>query len=1034
MQLIQWVIDMKLMIQWAITSSALILIVLAARYLFRNKLSARLRYALWGVVLLRLLVPFQVQLPAAGDALPVLASNLAQDVTPRLDDTMLYAIPTERSPRDQVLPVEPPQYTRTLHGEADWEYYSGGVVYDGKSITHYFFMMTALEVLIVIWVAGTALTALVVLASNLRFYSGLRKRRETLEGTEAPIPVYTAAHLSSPCLFGVFKPAVYVTPGAAEHPDALRHVLAHELTHYAHRDHIWSLLRCLSLALHWYNPLVWLAVWLSKGDGELACDEGAVARLGEGERVPYGRTLVDMVAQRSPRPADLLSCSTAMTGGRKSIQQRVAQLVKKPETVRTALFAAVSVLILAAVFVFAERGPAERENGILLDYLERTTAIRYCPPAYSSTFYPYPISGEDLLPQAKEALSGFRLLDSEDPQPDLSTKELLHESRVILTFEGEDKEYSLLWQNDHTYLFPGNLWRQSIDLQEEEGETAQLEGVSGTCISRQGDDVISVLEGLARLSTRKDEAGSPELDRFLTDLASVQSIFVGQPLHYSTLAPGRIDTPENLTQAKELLSQAIPVAEVEDGVWAPLSLSSDSQDQKTVSREELKHQFLLEGCPVSLFPTKERDLEAARRYWLVPWEGFCLLVQPDDPVTLVACFPSDLYDQLAELASFSVIIGTATLPDPSPLDQFLRDVGSATSIWLHSPSSSSAVYSEPITDPDLLAQAKEKLCLFVEPEENDTLPSPKKLWEASRIVLSDGRNEVTYTLMYWNEWAWVIPGDALSEYLSLEEGEEWGYGPIFRAQVRSSMIPSSIASLARMQEMVLQAPGLPIPMSRTELERYSLDFVKALGHQLQGLPNPTEEFFFLSGQRDRAAGSVQLMYDGDKEHWGRWVLELREGDWTVLADQPSVVLLDARYREIADDFADYEVMPTDRFVACLRPEDVVSVTAGSSGQEITLDLPALKGQLTQAMYHLFSNEYDQEKHGQYTITIQVRGSGMEEYMGREIAEDADRLTLSVGSEKDVVCLRHRNFAVIPEPVDIFARSPELYRAIRNIYD
>ena len=880
MQLIRWVVDMKLMIQWAITSSALILIVLAARYLFRNKLSARLRYALWGVVLLRLLVPFQVQLPAAGDALPVLASNLAQDVTPRLDDTMLYASPTERSPRDQVLPVEPPQYTRTLHGEADWEYYSGGVVYDGNSITHYFFMMTALEVLVIIWIAGTALTALVVLASNLRFYSGLRKRRKTLEGTEAPIPVYTAARLSSPCLFGVFKPAVYVTQGAAEHPDALRHVLAHELTHYAHRDHIWSLLRCLALALHWYNPLVWLAVWLSKGDGELACDEGAVARLGEGERVPYGRTLVDMVAQRSPRPADLLSCSTAMTGGKKSIQQRVAQIVKKPETVRTALFAAVSVLILAAVFVFAERGPAERENGILLDYLERTTAIRYCPPAYSSTFYPYPISGEDLLPQAKEALSGFRLLDSEDPQPDLSTKELLHESRVILTFGGEDKEYSLLWQNDHTYLFPGSLWRQSIDLQEEEGETAQLEGVSGTCISRQGDDVISVLEGLARLSTRKDEAGSPELDRYLAD------------------------------------------------------------------------------------------------------------------------------------------------------------VDSATSIWLHPPSSSSAVYSEPITDPDLLAQAKEKLCLFVEPEENDTPPSPKKLWEASRIVLSDGRNEATYTLMYWNEWAWVIPGDALSEYLSLEEGEEWEYGPIFRAQVRSSMIPSSIASLARMQEMVLQAPGLPIPMSRTELERYSLDFVKALGHQLQGLPNPTEEFFFRSGQRDRTAGSVQLMYRGDKEHWGEWVLELREGDWTVLADQPVVVLLDARYREMAAGYTDYEVMPTERFAACLRPEDVVSVTAGNyePGQEISLDLPALKGQLTQAMYHLFSDEYDQEKHGQYAITIQVRGSGVEEYLGHEIAEDADRLTLSVGSEKDVVCLRHRNFAVTPEPVDIFARSPELYRAIRNIYD
>ena len=72
---------MTLLIPWAVTSSVLILIVLAARFLLKGRLSARLRYALWGVVLLRLLVPLQVELPApVSDALPVLASNLAPEV------------------------------------------------------------------------------------------------------------------------------------------------------------------------------------------------------------------------------------------------------------------------------------------------------------------------------------------------------------------------------------------------------------------------------------------------------------------------------------------------------------------------------------------------------------------------------------------------------------------------------------------------------------------------------------------------------------------------------------------------------------------------------------------------------------------------------------------------------------------------------------------------------------------------------------------------------------------------------------------
>ncbi len=487
---------MTLLIPWAVTSSVLILIVLAARFLLKDRLSARLRYALWGVVLLRLLVPLQVELPApVSDSLPLLASNLAPEVGQWEERTIPvfpqgnYAVfGFSRADFHQLEPGE------IIPNDTSMGYWRKSP--DGETITRYLDLWSPAQAASAVWGTGAALMTAVLTASNLHFYGGLRKHRKKLEVPDAPIPVYTAEGLPSPCLFGVLKPAVYVTPQAAEGPDALRHVLAHELTHYRHRDHIWSALRCLVLALHWYNPLAWLAVVLSKQDGELACDEGAVARLGEAERIPYGRTLVDMVAARPLRPTDLLSCSTAMTGGGKSVKRRVAALVKKPETVKAALFAVVAVVALASVFTFAGRA-AEQENTMLPDYLDRTTAIRYCPPPYSSTIYPNPIAREDLLAEAKEALSGFRYLEDGDPQPDLSSKALIHESRIILTFEGGEMEYSLLWQNDCTYLFPGSIWRLAMDLKEEEGETAQLQGVSGTFISRQGDNVISTLIRLA---------------------------------------------------------------------------------------------------------------------------------------------------------------------------------------------------------------------------------------------------------------------------------------------------------------------------------------------------------------------------------------------------------------------------------------------------------------------------------------------------------------------------------------------------------
>ena len=248
---------MRWLIQWAFTSSVLILTVLAVRLLLKDKLAARLRYALWGVVLLRLLVPFQVELPAAS-SLPVLASNLVPEVA----DVELYALRTNSRP----LPEESLEEMRengigvgsvlgttaTIHQIGDWEWEGGQrcFVLSEDSIDTYFFYTTLPKFLMALWVIGGLCTAWIIFSSNRYFFGRLRYYRHELEGADAPIPVYTAANLPSPCLFGVLRPAVYLTPRTADDPAALRHVLAHELTHYAHRDHIWSALRCLALALH----------------------------------------------------------------------------------------------------------------------------------------------------------------------------------------------------------------------------------------------------------------------------------------------------------------------------------------------------------------------------------------------------------------------------------------------------------------------------------------------------------------------------------------------------------------------------------------------------------------------------------------------------------------------------------------------------------------------------------------------------------------------------------------------------------------
>lgn len=337
----------QMLILWALTSALLILAVLLLRAVLGRRMGAGLKYALWGVVLLRLLAP--VQLFTVSVPVPELNAPQAME-TPRPGAApapgQIAGVPAIAGP----LPGDTVVNVTTLPGPAASEAAP----------------MDVPKLLGWLWLAGSVVTAAAFLASNVSFARRLRRVRQDLKGTDCELPVYIAENLPSPCLFGVPRPAVYVTPEAAADPDILRHVLAHEHTHFRHGDHIWNVLRGAALALHWWNPLVWLAAALSRRDCELACDEGALKRLGEGERFAYGRTLLALIGAK-PRPVDLLSCATTMTGDGKSVAQRVKRIAQAPKRWLWAAVAAVLLAVLVTVFAFGgrEKVPDLWSNGVV---------------------------------------------------------------------------------------------------------------------------------------------------------------------------------------------------------------------------------------------------------------------------------------------------------------------------------------------------------------------------------------------------------------------------------------------------------------------------------------------------------------------------------------------------------------------------------------------------------------------------------------------------------------------------------------------
>lgn len=329
-----------------LTSSVLILALLALRQLFRRTISRRMQYALWLLVLVRLLVPVNVG-TLAHNVLSA-AEPVQTVVEERLDTPVLYVQDgTERRPA-QLLPgkesqgePQSPPSDAAQSAPAD-EYYT---------VTPTYRTVTLSEALTYVWYAGMLIVGAWFLFTNLRFARALRKARTPYRVEGCRYPVYLVSALPSPCLFGVLRPAVYLNEKALQSPDALRFVLAHEQTHARHLDPLWSLLRGVCLTVYWFDPLVWLAAVLSREDGELACDEGTLRALGADERAAYGKTLLTLVPV-CDKPQNPLLGATTMTSGKRSLKERITRIAEDRQAKAAAVFAAVALAALVCAVSF----------------------------------------------------------------------------------------------------------------------------------------------------------------------------------------------------------------------------------------------------------------------------------------------------------------------------------------------------------------------------------------------------------------------------------------------------------------------------------------------------------------------------------------------------------------------------------------------------------------------------------------------------------------------------------------------------------
>lgn len=366
-----------------ITATVLILCVLLIRRIFRGKISSRLQYALWILVVLRLAIPVSAQFdlgPLSRFRLLDLVGRDESGIVERLNETIRLEEPIQMTmDSDSILfrLLAPDEVKETLEG----------MPADGPTAVFLAGRLgfSRLDVLWFLWELGALVVGVWILATNILFSRRLKKNRQPFTLPEnvktavlemnfrkkGRLPAcYLAEGISSPCLYGFpGREAIYLTGEVADDADRLRHVVVHELVHKRHGDGFWALLRGVLVTVYWFHPLVWVAAACSKRDCELACDEGALALLGEEERIPYGETLLSIITKKG-RVSDLVCTATTMTGSGKSVKERIQFIAKEPKVLYAAVAVVLFLIAVVCLFVFTKDA---RFQGTTVDAQEGLT-------------------------------------------------------------------------------------------------------------------------------------------------------------------------------------------------------------------------------------------------------------------------------------------------------------------------------------------------------------------------------------------------------------------------------------------------------------------------------------------------------------------------------------------------------------------------------------------------------------------------------------------------------------------------------------
>jgi beta-lactamase regulating signal transducer with metallopeptidase domain len=294
-------------------------------------------YALWAVVLFKLLSPFTIE--GSLSLIPVKAKPVPQNIiysqTPSIDSGIPFVDNSINQAITNIVPRANP----------------------ATSVSP---MQVSLFVLSFIWIAGTTMLLLYGLVSYFRL-----KHRLCMA-----IPVqgnyYETDRIKTAFVLGFMRPKVYVPVGLSE--KEIDYIIKHEQTHIRRRDYLVKPLAFIAVCVHWFNPLIWFSYFLAIGDMELSCDESVLKHYGSDIRREYSNSLLSLSAKQS----GLIS---PLAFGETGVKERIKNVLKYKKPAFWVSIVAITAVIVAAILLLPNAAQGTKdisEEQITLEYSDES--------------------------------------------------------------------------------------------------------------------------------------------------------------------------------------------------------------------------------------------------------------------------------------------------------------------------------------------------------------------------------------------------------------------------------------------------------------------------------------------------------------------------------------------------------------------------------------------------------------------------------------------------------------------------------------